>query len=166
MKTADKFLIGIVATIILIVVAAFIVTLSRPEETYLAENSPENIVHNYLLALQQENFERAYTYLSAEVPGYPTSAWEFEREVQQNRWRFRLEQDVSVSIEETKIRETYATVQILETRFYGPDLFDSGQSLSTFEMDLRLENGQWKIVDGDAYFSWCWTDLDHYGCDN
>ena len=54
MKTTDKILIGIVAGIILLIIVALVVTLSRPEPTYQPEDTPEGIAHNYLLALQKE----------------------------------------------------------------------------------------------------------------
>lgn len=166
MKSADKILIGIVIAILMVVVAAFVFTLTRPEETYLPEDTPENIVHNYLLALQQEDYARAYTYLSPTLTGYPRSAITFERDITRRGWVFRQDRDVSVSVEGATIEREEANVEVLETRFYGSGLFDSGQSLYTFKMDLTLIEGQWKITGGEAYFSSCWQDPKNYGCSN
>lgn len=157
MKTSDKFLIGIVVTIILIVVAAFVVTLTRPQETYQPDDSPENIVHNYLLAVQQDDYERAYSYLSPEIRHYPASVVIFERQVNDYSWDFRLDQDITLSVAGATIKEDRATVEVTETRFYGGGLFDTGQAVSTFEMDLILIEGNWKISNGDAYFVYCWN---------
>ena len=55
-----------------------------------------------------------------------------------------------------------AVVTVRESRFRGGNLFDSSQSTSTFEMQLRQEDGGWKIVDAEAYFAWCWKN--QYGC--
>ena len=41
MKSTDKFLIGIVVAIVLLIIAALAVTLTQPEPTYLAEDTPE-----------------------------------------------------------------------------------------------------------------------------
>jgi hypothetical protein len=71
MKSTDKFLIGIVVGIVLLVVAAFVITLARPEPTYQVEGTPESVAHNYLLALQKEDYQRAYGYLSPTLKGYP-----------------------------------------------------------------------------------------------
>ena len=157
MKKADKFLIGIVIAIILIVVAAFVVTMTRPEETYLAEDSPENIVHNYLLAIQREEYERAYRYLWPQIIHYPASQLIFEQDIEYYSWTFGEGQDITLSVKGATIRENLATVEVLESRFYGGNLFDSGQSVSTFKLELILRDGEWKIKDGDAYFVWCWT---------
>ena len=32
-------------------------------QDYVAEDTPEGIVHNYVFAIQQDDFERAYNYL-------------------------------------------------------------------------------------------------------
>jgi len=154
---ADKFLIGIVVVIVLIVVAAFAVTLTRPEETYLADDSPENVVHNYLLALQQNEFDRAYSYLSPDLDGFPSSVDVFERDMKNNSWRFREDIEVSLSIEGAEIKRDQATVQVLESQFYGGGLLDSGQTVITFEMELIQLDGEWKITNGDYYFAYCWT---------
>lgn len=64
MKNTDKMLIAIVIGIVLLVVIALAITLTRPEPTYQAEDNPEGITHNYLLALQKKDYERAYVLLS------------------------------------------------------------------------------------------------------
>jgi hypothetical protein len=163
MKTTDKVLIGIVAGIVLLIIVALVVTLTRPEPTYQAEDTPEGVAHNYLLALQKEEYERAYNYLSPTLEGYPTSVKKFEEHIHDNAWRFRLDTDVTLSVESSRVTGNFATVSVRESRFWGGDLFDSGQSTYTFDMDLRLEEGQWKIIDSGSYFAWCWDRED--GCD-
>ena len=157
MKSTDKFLIGIVVVIVLIVVAAFVVTLTRPDAAYLPDDSPENVVHNYLLALQQNEFDRAYRYLSPDLEGFPASAAAFEQEMKNNSWRFREDVEVTLSVEDAEIKGDQATVQVLESQFYGGGLLESGQSVMTFEMELTQLDGEWKITNGDYYFAYCWT---------
>ena len=156
MKSTDKFLIGIVAGIVLLIVAAFVVTLTRPEPTYQAEDTPEGVAHNYLLALQKEDFERAYGYLSPTLEGYPASAEKFAEHVQDYSWRFRLDVDTTLAVESARVTGNRAVVKVRESRFDGGDLFDSSQSTNVFKMELQLESGEWKIVDADYYFAWCW----------
>ena len=55
MKSTDKVLIAIVAGIILLIIVAFVVALAKPEPTYQAEDTPEGVAYNYLLALQRKN---------------------------------------------------------------------------------------------------------------
>ncbi len=156
MKSTDKVLIAIVAGIVLLIVVALVVTLTRPEPIYQAEDTPEGVAHNYLLALQKEEYGRAYGYLASTLKGYPVSTEEFTEHVQDNSWRFRLNTDTTLSVESTKITGSRATVKVRESRFRGGDLFDSGQSTYVFEMELKLEDDAWRIVDSDYYFARCW----------
>jgi hypothetical protein len=156
MKSTDKFLIGITAAIILLIVIAFVVVLSRPEPEYQSADSPEAIVHNYLLALRQGDYERAYGYLSPGLKGYPDDAQAFADDVDDS-YSFRLEnQDVTIDIQSAAIRGNAATVEVLETSFSSGDLFSSGNYSQRFDMKLRQENGQWMLVDGERYWTSCW----------
>ena len=161
MKSADKVLIGIVAGIILLIIVAFVVALVKPEPVYQAENTPEGVAYNYLLALKKEEYGRAYRYLSPQIKGYPASVEIFIKYIHNDSWRFRLNSnETTLSVESTKVTGSNATVTMRETRFRGSDLFDSGQSITTFDMELRLESGKWEIVDSDYYFAWCWRYMD------
>ena len=162
MKSTDKFLVGIVAGIVLLIIVAFVVTLARPEPTYQAEDTPEGVAHNYLLALQQEDYERAYGYLSPTLEGYPVSAEEFARDVRDHSWSFRLDEDITLAVESSRVIGNRAVVDVRESRFYDGDLFDSSQSTTVFEMELQLEDGEWKIVHSNCYFAWCW--MSDEGC--
>jgi len=163
MKTTDKFLIGIVAGIVLLVVVAFVVTLTKPEPTYGEEDFPEGVVHNYLVALKLKEYERAYGYLSPLIKGYPATSARMTAHILKNKSRFRLDQDVTLSVESADILGSNATVEVRESRFTGGDLFDSGQSTRVFEMDLILVDGEWKIEYSPSYFAWCWSR--EKGCD-
>ena len=167
MKSSDKFLIAIVGGIVLLVVIALVITLTRPEPTYKPEDTPAGIAHNYLLALEREEYERAYGYLSPNLESYPRSLNAFTREIADNPWQFRTNTAASLAVGETKIIGDFATATIHETRFRGGDLFDgvfdSGQGRYAFEMDLELIAGEWKIVDSLYYFAWCWNHED--GCE-
>lgn len=165
MKKNDKMLVGIVIGIVLLIVVALAITLAKPEPTYQSEETPEGVAHNYILAIQKEDFERAYGYLSTALDGYPKSLREFEDDVFDNSWRFRLDIDTTITLGEAKITGNKAFVEITESRFYGGDLFDSGQSINDFDMVLQLENGEWKVIDSGYYFFHCWEDLTGYWCD-
>ncbi len=163
MKSTDKFLIGIVAGIVLLIVIALVVTLTKPEPTYQAEDNPEGITHNYILALQKEDFERAYGYLSPSLPGYPDTLEEFSRIVHKYSYRFRLSTNSTIAVEESSITGAYADVRVSLSRFRSGDIFDSGLYTYTRKMELRLENGEWKIVEGSSFFVSCWNKDE--GCD-
>ena len=61
----DRFLIGILIFIIVLVAVALGLFYSRQDiQTYGPEDTPEGVVRNYVIAVQNMDFERAYTYLA------------------------------------------------------------------------------------------------------
>lgn len=156
-------LIGIVAGIIVLIVVALVVTLTTPEPTYLAEDNPEGVAHNYILALQRKEYGRAYGYLSQLLPGYPDSVEIFTQTVLANSYTFRIGSSEIVEVDSTTITGDYAEVWVSVTRFRSGDLFDSGVYSRSYKLELRLINGDWKIAGGNRYFRSCWGKED--GCD-
>ena len=143
--------------VVFVVIVAFAITLARPESAYRAEDTPEGVAHNYLLALQQHEHARAYGYLSPTLPGYPDNESAFARHINDQSWLFRRTEDVTLAVDSAKVSGDRATVQVRESRFRGGGgLFDSSQSTTTFDMTLEREGGAWKIVDADYYFARCW----------
>ena len=88
MKKTDKLLIGIVAGILLLVLVAFGVALTRPKPAYQAEDKPEGVAFNYLFALQQGDYERAYGYLSPTLKRYPQTVEKFRDQIHDYSWNF------------------------------------------------------------------------------
>ncbi|MFQ5854248.1 MAG: hypothetical protein ACE5LU_01190 [Anaerolineae bacterium] len=160
MKGTDRFLIGIVAGVVLLVGVAFAVAFLRPEPSYRPEDTPEGVAHNYLFALQQEDYARAYGYLSPTLKGYPASVEIFTEDIHDHRWSFRTDRDsVTLEVESARITGNRVLVSVRETRFYGRRLFDSSQYTNTFDMKLQRENGAWKIIASDSYWLECWDEL-------
>ena len=164
MKNTDKFLIGIVLGIILLVGVAFVVALQRPKPAYQPEDTPEGVAHNYLFALQQKDYNRAYGYLSPTIDGYPATVNKFEDDLNEYAWQIRDldNESVSLVVESTRLDGDRADVEIKETRFYQGGLFDSNQYTTNFDITLQRETGSWKIVRADSYWASCWTDEE--GC--
>jgi hypothetical protein len=162
MKGSDKYLIGIVAGIALLVIVALAVVLSRPEPEYRDDDSPDAVVHNYLLALRTDDFQRAYECLSPTLAGYPDNLEIFIENVEDRSYKFRLDNEVALNVESAKIRADTATVEVLETRAFDGGPMDSGQVNRGFDMKLRQDNGAWKLVDGDSYWYSCWDDPKEY----
>lgn len=163
MKTTDKFLIGIVAGIVLLIVIALVVALGKTEDTYLDQNTPESVVHDYLLALQSEDYPKAHSYLSSSIKGYPRTAGKFTADID-NMWDLQTISKNTFAIESAEITPKGDTAAVIVgvTNFRGVGLFNTRQYYSTFAVDLTLIKDQWKIEHSDRYFAWCW--LDQGGC--
>jgi hypothetical protein len=160
MKKTDKLLLGIVAGIVLLVVVAFVVALNKPKPAYQSEDTAGGVAFNYLFALQQKEYERAYGYLSPSIAGYPRDAETFTDDIHDYAWTFRNldSSSTTLEIDSFDVNGKRADVRVQETRFYEGDLFNSSQSTYIFDMTLRQdENGQWKIVDSDRYWVYCWN---------
>ena len=167
MKKTDKLLVGIVAGILLLVLVAFGVALTRPRPTYQAEDKPEGVAFNYLFALQQGDYERAYGYLSPTIKGYPRTVENFRDQIRDYSWNFSGLNDSSTTLEvdSVDVSGQRADVRIRETQFYEGDLFSSSEHSRIFDMTLRRDgNGKWQIVESDSYWVYCWSDTNRYGC--
>jgi hypothetical protein len=164
MRGPDKFLIAIVAGVILLVGIVLVIALLQPNQpSFQPDDTPEGMAHNYLLALELEDYERAYGYLSPTLPGYPDAAETFERNVGDNRWSFGYhDDDVSLAVESVNVSGDKAKIVVRKTEFYRGGLFDSGQYSTTFDMTLRREEGAWKIAGSDRYWASCWESSE--GC--
>ncbi len=157
MKSTDRFLVGIVIGILVLVIAAFAITLFRPDTIYKTDDTPENVSHNYLLAFEKGDYERAYSYLSPELEGYPQDLDAFMHDVQANRWEFGFDRNHTLSIENGRSLGEFYLVTVRETNFYNSGPFQSQPDVSTFTLRLKQINGEWKLVDGQIYFWNCWA---------
>ncbi len=138
----DKFLIGILVFIGVLLIAALALFFAHANsQTYLPEETPQNVIHNYLLAVQLGDFERAYSYLK-EDENMPTLD-EFRQSIQY--WPGSSNADVEIG--DAKTTGDQAMVEVLFT--YGSaDPFESptrGWNNSGLA-SLSLQNGEWKIA--------------------
>lgn len=160
-KGIDKFLLAIVVGVVVLVSAAFAIVLLRPAPAYRADDTPEDIVHNYLFALQQKDYARTYGYLSREVRGRPGTPERFASDISKNPWRFStMDSATTWVVQDVRVNGTLAIISVQVTRFEGNSIFASSQYKNTVKFTLRQENGAWKIFDADAYWLDCW---DRYG---
>jgi len=160
MKKSDTILIWIVGGIVVLVIAAFAIALVKPKATYMADDSPEGVAFNYLFAIERGEYERAYGYLSPETKGYPESVDDFRDDIKDYSWEFsNLDSSTALDVIGTDITGSRADVTMRVTYFREGDLFDSGQSSYTFDVTLREDdNGEWKIVNADRFWVYCWSD--------
>lgn len=157
MQGSNKFLIGIVIGIVLLVIITFFVIMQRPEPTYGDENTPDGAAHNYLLAIQNRDYERAFTYIPEKYP-YPEDADDMAYTIGKDSWHFDTDSDFSLAVDSVQMRsEERSVVTVRKTTFYNNGLMGSGQSTRTFTLGMILEDGMWKVNDGESYWSSsCW----------
>ncbi len=154
-SSSDKLLLAIIAVILLIVVLAFVVVMRRPQPEYQAENTPEAVVHDYLMALQSAEYDRAYSYLSPAL-GYPADIDEFYDSLKENPWEFTSSDNFSLVVESSR-PVSEGSVAVTVRQIFSTNSLFAGDSYSEL-LTYRLEEGAdgWKIVSGDRYFSSCW----------
>lgn len=144
----DRFLTGILIGIGLLVVAALAVFFARRDlQTYTAEDTPEGVVHNYVVAVLDKDYERAYSYLADldHKPAYEDFRRAFlNGEIRPN--------DSAVDIGGSQITNDTATVD-LELVYNSSDPFSTGyRNPSTAE--LVMQNGAWKLTLMPQYNFW------------
>src|SRR5512143_3288283 len=144
----DRFLIGILIGIAVLVVAALAVFLTRQDRvTYLPESSPDGVVHNYVLAVLNKDYQKAYGYL-ADLDHKPTFE-EFRQAFAVSRL---TPGNNGIKVGGAEITGDTASVQI--SMVYTPgDPFSAG-SENVGSAQLVLQNGAWKISSMPAYNLW------------
>ena len=137
----DKFLIGILVFIGVLVVAALALFFTRNDApTYKTEDAPGNVVFNFALAIQQSDLERAYGYL-ADQDNKPTLA-EFTNSFQNGSVYVGGN---ALQVEAVTLQgQDHATVQVT-IQYMGSGPFDTGYS-NQDHATLVKQNGSWKIL--------------------
>jgi hypothetical protein len=75
LRTQDRFLLVVLSAVgLLVLVALSLFFIRQRGQTYGEESTPAGVVRNYLLALQQQDYERAYSYLAedSDAPDFDT----------------------------------------------------------------------------------------------
>ena len=144
----DRFLTGILLGIGLLVVIALAVFFTRKDsQTYVPDDTPEGVVHNYVLALLKKDYEKAYGYL-ADLDHKPTYD-EFRKSflngiVNPNNGA------VDIGTSETTRDEASVEVTMINN---ASDPFSTGYR-DTQRAILVKQNGAWKISSMPTYYFW------------
>ena len=144
----DRFLMGILIGIGMLIVAALVVFFTRQNQAaYAAENTPDGVVHNYVLAILNKDYQRAYGYL-ADLDNKPTMA-QFRQAFAVGRLNPAQN---GIKIGKASITGEDASVEV--DMVYAPsDPFSSGyNNIGTAQ--LVRQNGAWKISAMPAYNLW------------
>jgi hypothetical protein len=103
----DRFLIFVLVGLAVLAMAAILSVVIRTQhEGYVDDNTPAGVVHNFVLALQWDDFEQAYLYLADGE--YKPSLSEIRSYVYSNG----LYQNTSIRIGETHVDGNEATVEL------------------------------------------------------
>jgi len=144
----DRFLTGILIGIVVLIAAALIVFFTRRNEaTYMPEATPDGVVHNYVLAILNKDYQKAYGYL-ADLDNKPTFS--------QFRQAFavgRLMPDNSgIKVGSASVTGDDATVEV-NMVFTPSDPFSSSPT-NVGVAQLVRQKGAWKISSMPTYNLW------------
>ena len=135
----DRFLTGILIGIGVVIVLALVLFFARQDkQEYKADGSPASVVFNYVLAVNNKDYEKAYGYL-ADLENKPTYD-----EFRQSFLKGMVSPDnVGVDVGEAEIDNDVASVEV--NMIYGSsDPFSSGYR-NQDRASLVMQNGEWKI---------------------
>ena len=137
----DRFLIGILIFIGLLVIAAVTLFFVRNRTpTYGPENTPQGVLYNYAVALQLNDYERAYGYLADKdnKPTLDTFKQAFlTRQLDTTTTALQIG-----NVQTLQTNEVWINVTV---QYAGSGVFNSGWS-STDRATLEKQNGAWKIT--------------------
>jgi hypothetical protein len=149
----DKFLIGILAFIGLLIAVALILFFVRKDTpSYRSDDTPEGVVFNFALALQQNNASRAYGYLS-DLDNKPTEAV-FSQSLVNG---YMSISGNALEVGKVTMQGQAEALVAVTIQYLGTGPFDSGYSTSDNARLVR-QNGAWKI----SYMPYPYWEYDWY----
>jgi len=147
----DRFLTGILIGIGVLIVIALTVFFTRKDtQSYVAEDVPEGVVHNYVLAVLNKDYEKAYGYL-ADLKNKPTYD-EFRRAFLNREVN---PDNAGVDIGKSEIVKDVATVEI-GLLYSSSDPFSTGYR-NYESAELLMQNGIWKLTSMPGYYLWSYN---------
>jgi len=148
MMKQDRFLTGILVGIaVLVVIALVVFFLRQNSQSYVSEESPEGVVHNYVLAVLNDDYERAYDYL-ADLDNKPT----FEQFRDAFITGVVNPNNAAVDIGNSEISDETASVEV--ALIYNPsDPFSTGYREVQRAILVRQASA-WKLSSMPGYYFW------------
>ena len=144
----DRFLAGILIGIGLLIVLALVLFFTRQDRRdYIPDGNPEGVTHNYVLAVVNKDYEKAYSYL-AELENKPTY-----EEFRQSFFNGAVNPGtVGVDVGRADINGDEAIVEL--SLIYSPsDPFSSGYTNIERALLVR-QGGNWKLSAMPTYSLW------------
>jgi len=148
MMKQDRFLTGILVGIaVLVVIALAVFFIRRDAQSYVAEDAPEGVVHNYVLALLNADYEKAYGYL-ADLDNKP--AYEDFRDAFLTGVVNPTNSAVDIGQSEISGETAFVEVALI----YNPsDPFSTGYR-DVQRALLVQQDGAWKLSSMPTYYFW------------
>jgi len=135
----DRFLIGILIGIgVLIALALTLFFFRQGKRDYVADSTPEGVTHNYVLAIINKDYKKAYSYL-ADLDHKPTY-----EDFRQSFLNGNVNSgNVGAEVGKAEINNDEATVGLtIYSSYSDPFTTNTG---STDHASLVLQNGAWKL---------------------
>jgi hypothetical protein len=137
----DRFLVIILAGIGLLVLSAILIfVIRRNSQTYSMEDTPEGVLRNYILAINREDYAKAFGYLPIHE-NQPDS----DKFQQHMRGKKELIRTTALKIISVDISGDKAEIEVVVTREGSDPFFDNRYS-SNQTVLLELHNGAWKLT--------------------
>jgi hypothetical protein len=135
----DKFLTGILIGIgVLILLALGLFFARQDKRVYMADTTPDGVVHNYVLAILNKDYQKAYGYL-ADLKNKPTY-----EEFRQSFFNGMVNSnDTGVDVGSVEINKDEAVVS-LSVYYSNSDPFSSRYASQDRAL-LVNQNGEWKL---------------------
>ncbi len=135
----DRFLIGILIGIAVLVVVALVIFFIRKDNlNYVSDETPQGVVQNYVVALHKRDFDRAYSYL-ANLSNKPNP------ETFRSAFLNHNVDPANAGLEIGKVEISADTASVNLGIIFSPnDPFSSGYQNSDYAQLVR-QNGAWKI---------------------
>ena len=135
----DRFLLGILIGIAVLILASLVVFFLRPNNlTYGPEDTPEGVTRNFIVAIHNKDYEKAYTYLAED--DYKPSLEKFTEPFLLN---YISPADSGIEILGANSSGQKASVQV-SILYSNRDPFASSYRNSG-QVSLLQQSGQWKI---------------------
>ena len=143
MKSSSRLLLAFGVAIGVLAIASVVLVLTLPGEgvSLLPEDTPEGIVQRYLLALEDEDYLKAYSYLSSSV--------QVERSYE--RWSRPLvgggeRPGWKATLGKSEVRGNEATVMVVVDVFRPRGPFEDPVRTSHRAFSLKKEEASWVIT--------------------
>jgi hypothetical protein len=151
MNSSNKWLIifaGLIGALALIAVVLVLFTQGK-NVALLPADTPQGTVQRYLIALEDDDYQQAYTYLSPNMPQMtPYSDW-----LTQNQNRPTVQTGWGATLGKTVQNGGYATVEVMIETSYPGGMMSSSQSNLPVTFDLTETGSTW-LITSPTYIYW------------